>query len=69
MLPGEGVGSAVSKSFENVIVAEAEYCAYAVLQRSIVLGDKQSFTAGDFVGSIKGLSGIQLLKDPYGSAA
>ncbi|KAL8542715.1 hypothetical protein ACS0TY_003552 [Phlomoides rotata] len=59
---GEGVGSAVSRSFENVIVAEVEYCAYAVLQRSIVLGEKQSITAGDFVGSIKGLVGIEIIK-------
>ncbi|KAK6142971.1 hypothetical protein DH2020_023319 [Rehmannia glutinosa] len=52
---GEGVGSAASGCLQDVMVCEVEYCAYSVTRRPIVLGENQSFTAGDFVGSPKGL--------------
>ncbi|KAI3449069.1 hypothetical protein Pfo_005734 [Paulownia fortunei] len=59
---GEGVGAAVSGCLQDVMVSEVEYCAYSVSRRPIVLGENQSFTAGDFVGSPKGLVGIALTK-------
>lgn len=59
---GEGVGSVVSGFMQDVIVCEVEYCAYSVSHRPIAFGANRSFTAGDFVGSPKGLGGITLAK-------
>lgn len=58
---GEGVGSAVSGCFDDVEVTEVEYCAYTVLQRSVVFSDNKSFTAEDFVGSLRDGVGVQML--------
>ncbi|KAG6434481.1 hypothetical protein SASPL_106118 [Salvia splendens] len=59
---GEGVGTTIARCFEDVEVAEVEYCAYSVLQRSVVFEESKSFTAGQFVGSVKDLAGIQLMQ-------
>ncbi|KAH6767498.1 Phosphoglycerate mutase family protein [Perilla frutescens var. hirtella] len=59
---GEGVGSAVSSCFDDVVVAEVEYCAYSILKRSVVFSENTSFTAEGFVGSLKDLDGVQLMK-------
>lgn len=62
LLSGEGVGSSVAGCFEDVEVAEVEYCAYSILQRSVVFNENKSFTAGNFVGSLKDLVGVQLMQ-------
>ncbi|XP_057805512.1 uncharacterized protein LOC131020610 [Salvia miltiorrhiza] len=59
---GEGVGSSVAGCFEDVEVAEVEYCAYSILQRSVVFKENKLFTAGNFVGSLKDLAGVQLMQ-------
>ncbi|PSS35937.1 Ubiquitin-associated and SH3 domain-containing protein [Actinidia chinensis var. chinensis] len=57
---GEGVGVAFSTFMKDVTVYEVEYCAYSHLRRSISVGDKNSFTAGDFENLIpKGQIGIR----------
>ncbi|KAK4416054.1 hypothetical protein Salat_2712800 [Sesamum alatum] len=65
---GEGVGSAVASWLNDVMVSEVEYCGYSVASRPIVFGENRSFTAGDFVGSSKGLVGISLAIVPDGPA-
>ncbi|XP_042055994.1 uncharacterized protein LOC121800490 [Salvia splendens] len=59
---GEGVGTTIARCFEDVEVAEVEYCAYSVLQRSVVFEESNSFTAGQFGGSLKDLAGVQLMQ-------
>ncbi|XP_042015420.1 uncharacterized protein LOC121763464 [Salvia splendens] len=59
---GEGVGSSVAGCFEHVEVAEVEYCAYSVLHRSVVFKESKSFSAGQFVGSLNDLVGVQLVQ-------
>ncbi|XP_057492310.1 uncharacterized protein LOC130777884 isoform X2 [Actinidia eriantha] len=57
---GEGVGVAFSTFMKDVTVYEVEYCAYSHLRRSISVGDKNSFTSGDFENLIpKGQIGIR----------
>lgn len=42
-------------------MTEVEYCAYTVLQRSVVFSDSKSFTAEHFVGSLRDGVGVQML--------
>ncbi|KAL7125914.1 hypothetical protein ABFS83_14G148600 [Erythranthe nasuta] len=59
---GEGVGAVVSGCLKDVMVYDVEYCAYTVSHRTIAFSENRSFTAGDFVGSPRGLGGISLAK-------
>ncbi|GFQ07844.1 hypothetical protein PHJA_002928400 [Phtheirospermum japonicum] len=60
---GEGVGSAAASGCSaNVIVCEVEYCAYSVLRRPVISVENQPLTAGEFVGSPRGLYGVALAK-------
>lgn len=48
--------------FEGVEVAEVEYCAYSILQRSVVFNENKTFAAGEFQASLKDLVGVQLMQ-------
>ncbi|KAK9274304.1 hypothetical protein L1049_019118 [Liquidambar formosana] len=45
---GAGVGVAFSAYLKDITVHEIDYCAYTHSSRSIILGEDQSFTAGNF---------------------
>lgn len=59
---GEGVSSSVCTFVKDVdMICEVEYCAYSHLRRPIFVGENNSFTAGDLVGSPEGQVGITYL--------
>lgn len=46
---GEGVGSIFTELNKDATVLEVEYCGHLYAKRNIHFGEKQSFTAGEFV--------------------
>lgn len=64
LFAAEGVASAVSLYAKDAgMVYEVDYCAYSQLQRPVVFGENQSFTAGEIIGHPEGQVGMKFKKD------